>query len=77
MKLATTILIQLFAAAVCNKSQSLINLTALAEANGISNTVQNRVIALSKHSDSIDDIQLTIEGIITEAEIETTLLTEA
>lgn len=76
MKLQTTILIQLLNASVCNRSGAIINLSNLATANGICNAVQNKVIALSKYYDSIDNVLTTIEGIIIESEIEDILLTE-
>ena len=76
MKLQTTILIQLLNASVCNRAGAIINLSNLATANGICNAVQNKVIALSKYYDSIDNVLTTIEGIITENEIEQLLLIE-
>ena len=77
MEISITILIQLLSASVCNKAQSILTLTTLATANNISNRIQNKVIALAPHYNSIDNIPLTIEGIITETEIENILLTEA
>ena len=76
MDVSITILIQLLNAAVCKRSQSIINLTTLATVNKISNKVQNRVISLASSYGSIEDIAATIECIITESEIESFLLTE-